>query len=353
MSQLPVTEKTFSRQVKLLKQLAPFRDAKYCVLRDILAQLYGYSSDHNYRKQTALTKSPQVTQLLLQRQYPELVNRLSKVANIDGQVAKHVINKLWPHYVSGNVKKWRQHSSTFVFYGCLTEFLNKPAAYLTVEYTYDGLPSIKDAIEAQGIPHTEVVLILLKGKATNCDDKIKNKSQYKVYPANFPLENTLLNAPIPSTGIAFALDVHLGKLARYLRMLGFDTYYMKSDKGDQYLSNLARKENRIVLTRDKGLLKRSIIKFGYWVRHRDTLQQLREVIQHYRLDMPKNAFTRCLECNSLLNNVDKQEILHLLPPSIARDYTNFKYCPYCEKVYWKGSHFDRMQKLLDEFRSSD
>lgn len=346
MSPIVVTENTFSQQVELLRQIVPFRDKKHSTLCDILARLYGYSSEQDYRNHILKENGPEISKQSLQRQFPELVNRLSTIACIEGHIAKHVMKKLWPHHLHGKIENWRQHSSTFTFHGYLTDILNKPRCNQTVEYRYDGFPSIKDAVEAQGVPHTEVVLITQDGSPISWDNKLEDNIQYDIYPSDYQLGSTLLTAPRPATEIAYALDVHLGKLARYLRMLGIDTYYMKTDKGDQYLSELGQKQNRIVLTRDKGLLMRSIIKFGYWIRSKNSRTQLREVLHRYPLTSTANIFTRCLECNALLKSVNKEEVRYLLPPSIESDYDEFKYCLNCQKVYWMGSHYDRMKKEL-------
>jgi len=239
-----------------------------------------------------------------------------------------------------------RHQSSFIFYGTLTQILKNAASELAVTYRYNGHPSIKDAIEAQGIPHPEVILILRNNQRVAWSEKIGDGETYHVYPANFRLNNVELKPDIPTNGISFALDVHLGKLARYLRMLGFDTYHMNKDKGDKFLVELGCKQQRIILTRDKDLLKHSQLKYGHWLRHSNPDDQLREVVQHYQLRPSGNQFTRCLECNSMLQTIEKAQILQGLPARVKNNFNCFKQCSQCKKIYWQGSHFDNMKNTL-------
>lgn len=145
--------------------------------------------------------------------------------------------------------------------------------------------------------------------------------------------------------IKFTLDVHLGKLAKLLRLCGFDSYFDR-DYDDQEIIRFSESANRIILTRDKQLLKSRDVTAGYCVRSQDPDEQLREVLQHFDLKDKVNPFSRCMECNSLLENVLKEKITEYLLPGTKVYYQNFKKCPGCARIYWEGSHYERMRKYI-------
>jgi hypothetical protein len=144
----------------------------------------------------------------------------------------------------------------------------------------------------------------------------------------------------------FVLDVHLGKLAEYLRLLGFDTLYC-NQADDQELAVLSSQEGRILLTQDRGLLKRSLVTHGYFVRDTDPQQQLVEVLQRFDLQTAIAPFQRCLRCNGLLEPVAKAAISDRLLPKTREHYDEFRICSNCERIYWKGSHYERMQQFIN------
>jgi uncharacterized protein with PIN domain len=143
----------------------------------------------------------------------------------------------------------------------------------------------------------------------------------------------------------FVLDVHLGKLARYLRMAGFDASY-RNNFHDDDLMKISLAEKRTILTKDRDILKRNEVTHSYWVRNENTEDQLKEVIERFHLKNDINEFTRCLECNALLNKIEKEKVEMLLPPKVREWHYEFFQCPDCKKIYWKGSHYERMQKLI-------
>ncbi|WP_317175587.1 Mut7-C RNAse domain-containing protein [Pontibacter beigongshangensis] len=169
----------------------------------------------------------------------------------------------------------------------------------------------------------------------------------KVYPANTSTqwpENYSLQAGLPVSD-KFILDVHVGRLARALRLLGFDSRY-QNDYADTSIAQLALKENRIVLTRDIGLLKHRSIHRGYWLRSQHLQEQLAEVIAYFRLGPRFETFSRCLACKGQIVPVPKAEVVDQLPPKTRRYFNEFYRCPSCRRVYWKGSHYERMQEFL-------
>jgi uncharacterized protein len=242
-------------------------------------------------------------------------------------------------------------TATFRFYAELNDFLVPGLRQIDFTHTFNGEASVKDRIESLGVPHTEVGAILANSHPVTFLYLVQDGDRVAVYPDFHTL---------PGDGIAvvresytgekrFILDVHLGKLANYLRMLGFDTLY-RNDYADEELARIAGEARRILLTRDLGLLKRREVIYGYYVRSLDPSQQVAEVLQRFDLIDAIEPFHRCLACNGLLAAVDKEEILDRLLPKTRRYYDEFYRCRACEQIYWKGSHFERMQRFIEELR---
>jgi uncharacterized protein with PIN domain len=244
--------------------------------------------------------------------------------------------------------------ATFRFYAELNDFLRPKREGGERLYQFDGKPSVKDAIEAQGVPHTEVELILANGQPVGFGYHLRAGDRIAVYP----VFETLDIAPLvqlrerPLRDIRFVLDVHLGKLARWLRLTGFDALY-RADLEDSQIAELAVRENRVVLTRDIGLLQRKAITHGYWVRADEPDVQIVEVLRRFELEQLLRPFQRCLECNGEIRPVDKAEVLGRLEPNTRRFYDTFYQCSNCQKVYWAGSHYTRMVGKLKEVLQMD
>jgi uncharacterized protein with PIN domain len=221
--------------------------------------------------------------------------------------------------------------SKFQFHGNLTDFIKLPTGQSIVSYKFTGNPSIKDAIEAIGVPHPEIQDITSYGSRLSLADTLEEGAFIQVYPFT-KIENVPLK---------FILDVHLGKLARWLRLLGFDVYY-ENHYSDKDIINLIQKEQRIVLTRDIGLLKIKSVVMGYWLRSQEPKKQLAEVMERFHLNDHIHPFTRCPLCNGLLQRVEKKQVENLLPPRSRLFFKEIYQCQYCQKVYWKGSHYERM-----------
>lgn len=223
----------------------------------------------------------------------------------------------------------------------------------SVEYRFSASPAIKDAIEALGVPHTEVNLIIACGRSVDLRYRLQAADRIEVYPFGCvpdiePLQH--LSPPL-ATVATFVLDVHLGKLARRLRMLGFDCCY-RNDYTDLQLIDQGLAEGRIILTRDRGLLKHSRVKQGYLVGSGRVEEQVREVLDRYCLYGQIQALRRCPQCNGLLAEVEKEQILSCLPPKTARYYDQFRKCRDCRQLYWQGSHYEKiavwLRQLQDE-----
>ena len=234
----------------------------------------------------------------------------------------------------------------FRFYSSLNDFLPSCRRQQEFIYLVRGNPSIKDTIEALGIPHPEVELILANGQSVDFLYSLQDEDRFSVYPhfTNLTLGDLqLLRSPLLLT--RFVLDVHLGKLATYLRLLGFDTWY-HHDCDDAELAAISDREQRILLTRDRGLLKRRIVTYGYWVRTIDPIQQSREVLQRFALRPKIQPFRRCLRCNGELVLVEFDEVSARLPAKTRQYYDKFYRCQRCQQVYWKGAHYTNLQQLV-------
>ncbi len=237
--------------------------------------------------------------------------------------------------------------ASFRFYAELNDFLPRGRRGVSFLHEFGGAPSVKDVIEALGVPHTEVDLILADGKSVDFSWAVRDGARVSVYPVFESIDITplLRVRPAPLREVRFVLDGHLGRLARHLRMLGFDARW-RSDARDEEIALVAAAEHRIVLTRDRGLLKRAIVTHGYCVRESDPRRQLTEVVR--RLDLARSIapFRRCLRCNALLESVRKEDVADELPPAVRQRHDAFRRCSSCGRVYWAGSHQRSMERLV-------
>lgn len=198
----------------------------------------------------------------------------------------------------------------------------------------------KHAIEALGVPHTEVGLVLVDGRPVGLDHLLRDADSLDVYPA--AAHEAAAGEPPPR----FLADAHLGGLARRLRLLGFDTE-LAGDASDRTLAGVADGDARILLSRDRELLKHRRVVRGRYVRAVDTEGQLREVVRHFGLRGRIRPFTRCLECNAPLRQADREEVADRVPARIAAGQQAFTLCTGCRRVYWQGSHWQRLRALVD------
>ena len=234
----------------------------------------------------------------------------------------------------------------FRFFNSLNDFLPHKLKSTVVHYQFTGSPAIKDSIEAIGIPHTEVDTIVVNGVPVDFFYSLQDQDVAEVHPFE-SIKDVNANSltPGPVYPLSFIADVHAGKLAKALRLLGFDTFY-HNKLDDQQVADIAEKENRIVLTRDIGLLKYKKIKWGYWLRSQQVNEQLLEVINRFDLSNHVKPFSRCIECNGNIRPVKKEAIQEILPPKTNEYFNEFYQCSSCKKVYWKGSHYENMLKKI-------
>ena len=237
----------------------------------------------------------------------------------------------------------------FRFYAELNDHLPSHEQYQTLERVFSASGTVKDMIESFGVPHTEIELIIANGHSVDFSHLVHDGDRIAVYPVFESLDVTveLRVRPQPLRDPKFVLDVHLGKLAAYLRMLGFDAVY-SSSSSDADLVRISVAERRILLTCDRGLLMRSAVTHGYWLRQTDSRRQIAEIVRRFDLAGAIRPFTRCMACNGGLQSVPKEQVRSLLPPRIAELHEEFQKCTQCGRIYWKGSHYAHMQRWIEE-----
>lgn len=236
----------------------------------------------------------------------------------------------------------------FRFYEELNDFLPVDRKKRFFHYDFNGNPSVKDAIEAIGVPHTEVDLVLVNGGSVDFSYLIQDGDTISVYPVFESIDITpvIRLREKPLRDLRFIADASTGRLVRLLRMLGFDVLFYRGS--DRYgMVDISVDQGRVILTRGTFLLKNSRITRAYCVRSDDPEEQLKEVIARFDLKGVICPFTRCLECNGGLATVDKEKVLDQLLPETQRDYNEFWQCDSCGKVYWKGSHYERMKEWVE------
>ncbi|MBW8902284.1 MAG: Mut7-C ubiquitin/RNAse domain-containing protein [Massilia sp.] len=239
-------------------------------------------------------------------------------------------------------------TATFRFYGELNDFLARERRGRSFPTPCARAATTKHMIEALGVPHTEVELVLVNGVPAGLDDILEDGDRVAVYPrfTTLPVADVARLELRPPGRVRFVADAHLGGLARLLRMAGFDTIY-RNTLHDAEIEAIALDERRAVLTRDRELLKRRGIEYGCYVRALKAEAQLREVVDRFGLAERMRPFTRCLSCNAPLRPIAKADVLDRLPPRVAATQDEFSTCDCCHGVFWKGSHWQRMAGVLD------
>lgn len=238
--------------------------------------------------------------------------------------------------------------ASFSFHAELNDFLPPPKRQVGIDHFFAEKASIKDMIESLGVPHPEVDCIEVNGNSVDFSYIVQDRDIINVYPisATALITPTISVRPKPLSVIGFVLDIHLGKLATSLRLLGFDTLY-RNDYEDEELARISSTQERILLTRDLGLLMRSVVTYGYYVRNTDPQQQIVEVLRRFDLFKLVSPFERCLRCNGLLEPVAKESIIDQVPENIQLQINEFHRCQNCAQVYWKGTHYERLQQFID------
>ncbi|MCS7205627.1 MAG: Mut7-C ubiquitin/RNAse domain-containing protein [Leptospiraceae bacterium] len=249
------------------------------------------------------------------------------------------------------------------FYGKLV-FLSKVSSMRVAFY---GRRTIKDVVESLGVPHTEIFLVLRNQTITYLNQIIEHNDRISLYPMFFQMDREILREILTSTKLTceekkeyvkkykikfkqkFIADVHLGKLTRYLRLLGIDVLF-NPKWNDFELIQISNQEKRVLLTQDKGILKQKRLEYGYYLISRTPSEQLQEILSHFHLKI--KPFQRCSICNSILKYVDSSEILELqpIPVWLMETYEGFYVCEKCKKVYWEGSHYKKMVEFFYKYK---
>ena len=235
------------------------------------------------------------------------------------------------------------------FYAELIDFLPPRRRMRSADCHFYVSPSVKDLIESRGVPHTEVDLVLVNGRSVDFNYRVSGGDRISVYPVFESIDITplLKVRPEPLRIPRFLLDTHLGRLAAYLRMLGFDALY-ETGAGDAELARLSSEQNLILLTHDRGLLKRGLVTHGCYIRETNPRRQVVEVLRRLDLVRRVKPFSRCLACNGVLEDVDGASIAGRLPARVRARYDEFRTCGNCRRIFWKGSHYRRMEELVKE-----
>ena len=235
----------------------------------------------------------------------------------------------------------------FRFYEELNDFLPEHRKKTDFYATLKGKRSIKDMIEALGVPHTEIDLILVNGISVGFNTILHDNDRISVYPVfeSLNITDTTRLRKLPLRRNKFIADINLGNIVKYMRVLGLDVYY------DALLSNreiieLSNKEKRIILTKNKQLLKFKDVSHGIFIRPGTTTEQIKRIIDYLDINNDIVPFSRCLRCNTLLKNVSKEQILDRIPPKTKKFCSEFVQCQSCDKIYWKGTHFIKMEKFV-------
>jgi hypothetical protein len=237
--------------------------------------------------------------------------------------------------------------ATIRFYAELNDLVAPERRFRESDVEFAGSPAVKDVIESLGVPHVEIDLLLLNGRSVALGERLHDGDRVAVYPVFEGFDITALTAvrAAPLREPRFVLDGHLGRLAAYLRMLGFDALW-EQQPADEDLARISADERRILLSRDLGLLKRNQVTHGLFVRATDPEEQLREVVGRLHLERLARPFTRCLRCNGILEGVELAGVEGELPPKVRERVREVRRCAGCGKLYWAGTHHDRMSAMI-------
>ena len=235
------------------------------------------------------------------------------------------------------------------FYAELNDRLPAEQRFQTFPRSLSTNTTVSSVIEQVGIRLSEIDLVLVNSVSVDSSYALKHGDRVSVYPVfeSFDITPVTKLREKPLRQPRFVLDVHLGKLAYFLRMLGFDTLY-RNDFQDKELITIASDERRVLLSKDRELLSDPLVTRGYHVRAKHPREQLNEVLERFDLFHSVAPLQRCLRCNSVLEPVDKAIVRHLLPPAVEESFNEFQRCPGCDRVYWKGSHYVRMNDFVHD-----
>jgi uncharacterized protein len=233
------------------------------------------------------------------------------------------------------------------FYEELNDFLPYNRKKTEYPVSFRDEPSVKHVIEAEGVSHAEVDMILVNGKPVTFGEKVHDGDRISVYPVfeSFDISAVSPLRPRPLRETRIVCDVHLGKLARYLRMLGIDTLY-RNDYSDDELVRISVQDKRTLLTRDRRILMRKDLERGYWLRSQHIMEQLREVVDRLDLSASLSIFSRCTFCNGVLEQISAEIVSEKYPTHHFFEGTMFFRCGDCDHIFWNGTHTERFREKI-------
>jgi uncharacterized protein len=235
---------------------------------------------------------------------------------------------------------------TLTFHADLVFFLKREKRNCLVMRVLSHKASVKDVIESCGVPHPEVDLIIANGKPVDFSFQLTTDAVLEIYPVSGPGELFSDGRLQARNAPAFVADGHLGKLTRNLRLLGIDVSYRCDAQDSELLVTMVR-ERRALLTRDRRLLMHRVVQTGYYPRSQHSIEQTVEVIKRFNLAGKLAPFQRCLRCNERLSRAAKETVLEKLEPLTRLYFHDFRSCPKCGQIYWRGSHFERLASRVD------
>jgi len=235
------------------------------------------------------------------------------------------------------------------FYAELNDFLPRESRFRDALYSVPDGQHLSDFLSSNGVPAGTVDLILCNGTPVSFQHVLSDGDRLSFYPVfeSFDIHTVSAVRAKPLRDPRFILDVQLGKLASFLRMLGFDTLYYP-DSNESLLLSISLNDGRTLLSRDKDLLRNESLTRRYRVVSDQPREQTAEVIHRFDLASSVSPFTRCIRCNTLLEHVEKNDIINRLPPKVQSCYTEFFFCPHCDRLFWKGSHYETMKRFVEE-----
>jgi len=240
----------------------------------------------------------------------------------------------------------------FRFYEELNEFLPKQRRKKDFQVDFKGRRSVKDMIEALGVPHTEIDLILVNGKSVDFAYVLQDGDRVSVYPVfeSLNIENVTQLRKVPLRKTKFIADIHLGDIVKYMRALGFDVCFDPS-LSTRKIIEISKQKSRIILTKSRQLLKFKEVTHAIFIHPGTTAEQIKRILDYLDIKDSLKPFSRCLCCNSVLKSVSKESIEERIPPKTKEFCDQYTYCKFCDKIYWKGTHFIKMNKAIDHILS--
>lgn len=239
-------------------------------------------------------------------------------------------------------------------YAELNDYLPKVCRQRELPVPLSDAATVGSLIVGQKIPVEAVEVALVNGNSCGLDRVLRDGDRVSLYPMFETIDATplLRLRGQPLRQMRFVADAHLGRLARYLRLLGFDTLF-ENDPGDPELARISSQEGRVLLSRDRELLQRRSLTHALWIPPIRPHEQLVYLVEHLDLRGLFKPFTRCTVCNGLLSPVSREHSDPDVPPSVRAAFDTFWRCDGCARVYWQGSHYERLKVLVGQLSPAD